>query len=114
MLKISFGAGDFEAGAFAGARSRYSSGSTKMMQFLAARAPAPQHCLKHTGNSSGTLMFIFQLTVVTNSLYTHSRRSRFLKFNNPYIDLICGNNAKTILLNTFFQNFKTFYAEMRK
>jgi hypothetical protein len=37
MLIISFGAGD-------GAASRYSSGSTKMMQLRAAPAPAPQHC----------------------------------------------------------------------
>jgi hypothetical protein len=38
MLNISFGAG---------ATSRYGSGSTKMMQLLAASAPAPaqKHCL---------------------------------------------------------------------
>jgi hypothetical protein len=39
MLNITFGAGTI--GTRAGAASRYSSGSTKMMRLLAA--PAPQH-----------------------------------------------------------------------
>jgi hypothetical protein len=44
----------------------------------------------------------------------YSRRSRFLKCNNRYEELICGSNSKIFLIHSFLKIFSRFLRKCKK